>query len=132
MQDDLPGRSRKDLVNTRRIGAFYEEAACRYLKDRGIIILQQNFRCKAGEIDIIGRQGNCVIFFEVKYRKNDAYENALMAVHPKKQNKICRCAAIYCLQNPWVRELRYDVIGITDTRIRWMKNAFEHRGYVFY
>ncbi len=128
----MPGRSRKDLMNTRRIGTFYEEAACRFLEEQGIIILQQNFKCKAGEIDIIGRQGNCVIFFEVKYRKNDTYENALMAVHPKKQQRICRCAAIYCLQHSDTKEIRYDVIGITNTRIQWIKNAFEHKGYCFY
>ena len=125
-------RSRKDLVNTRKVGTFYEEAACCFLKEQGIVILQRNFRCKTGEIDIIGRQGSCVIFFEVKYRKNDTYGNALMAVHPKKQNRICRCAAIYCLKNPWVKEFRYDVIGITDTGINWVQNAFSHRGYGFY
>lgn len=125
-------RSRKDFVNKRRIGTFYEERACEYLKEHGIVILKKNYRCKMGEIDIIGKDGDCVVFFEVKYRKSDVYGHALLAVDAKKKKRICRCACIYCMQNTWVREFRYDVIGISDTKIEWMKNAFSHSGYGFY
>ena len=120
------------FVNKRSIGTFYEERACEYLQKQGIIILKRNYRCKIGEIDIIGKDENCVVFFEVKYRKNDVYGHAFFAVDTKKQNKICRCAAIYCMQNTFVQEFRYDVIGISDTKIEWIKNAFSHRGYGFY
>lgn len=119
-------------MNKRRIGTFYEELACEYLQKQGIIILKKNYRCKTGEIDIIGKDKNCVVFFEVKYRKNDDFGHALLSVDAKKQNKICRCAAIYCMQNAFVQEFRYDVIGISDTKIEWIKNAFSHRGYGFY
>ena len=119
-------------MNKRRIGAFYEARACDYLKEHGIRILKKNYRCNAGEIDIIGKDGDCVVFFEVKYRKSEEYGPALLAVDGRKQNRICRCAAIYCMQNSWVKEFRYDVIGITDTKIEWIKNAFSHRGYGFY
>lgn len=125
-------RCRKDFVNRRQIGTFYEERACEYLQHYGIVILKRNFRCKQGEIDIIGKDGNCVIFFEVKYRKSDDYGHAFFAVDLKKQNRICRCATYFCVQNRWVSEFRYDVIGITDTKIEWIKDAFAHRGYGFY
>lgn len=125
-------RSRKDFVNKRKVGAFYEKAACEYLERQGILIIQKNYRCKMGEIDIIGRQGNCVIFFEVKYRKSQVYGQALAAVNYEKQKTMCKCAAIYCMQHPWVQEIRYDVIGITDTKIDWVQNAFLHIGYGFY
>lgn len=125
-------RSRKDFVNKRSVGTFYEERACEFLQEQGIIILKRNFRCKQGEIDIIGKDGNCIVFFEVKYRSCDNYGHALLAVDTKKQDRICRCATFFCTQNKWVREFRYDVIGISDTKIEWIKDAFCHRGYGFY
>lgn len=115
-------------MNTRKIGAFYEESACEYLKEQGITIIERNFRCHQGEVDIIGRDKNCVIFFEVKYRRSEEF-GALNAVSRTKQKKICRCADYYIMIHPWICQIRYDVIGITDTRIEWVENAFNHIGY---
>lgn len=116
-------------MNTRNIGTFYEDAACGYLRREGITILERNFRCRQGEIDIIGREKNLVIFFEVKYRRSDIYGEALYAVPVKKQKKICRCADFYCMKHPWITQIRYDVIAITDTKVEWVQNAFSHIGY---
>ena len=121
-------RSRKVCMNTRKIGAFYEEAACEYLQKQGVLIMERNFRCRQGEVDIIGRDKNCVIFFEVKYRRSEEF-GALYAVPYTKQKKICRCADYYMMTHPWIYQIRYDVIGITGTRIEWVKNAFNHIGY---
>ena len=118
-------------MNKRRTGAFFEEAACVYLQKHGVIVLERNFRCRQGEIDIIGRQGDCVIFFEVKYRRTIHFGEALCAVPFAKQKKICQCAQVYCMYHPEVTHLRYDVIGITDTKISWVKNAFLHVGYTW-
>ena len=125
-------RSRKDFVNKRQIGTFYEDAACKYLEKQGVQILERNYRCKMGEIDIIGRQGDCFIFFEVKYRKSEEFGQALSFVDYKKQRTICRCAAAYCMKHTYITQFRYDVIGITDTKIEWIQNAFCHSGYGFY
>lgn len=122
-------RSRKVCVNTRKIGTFYEDAACEYLRKQNIRIIERNFRCRQGEVDIIGRQKDCVIFFEVKYRRSDSFGEALAAVPFQKQKKICKCADYYCMTHPWISCIRYDVIGITDTRIEWVQNAFSHIGY---
>lgn len=119
-------------MNKRQIGAFYEDAACKYLEKQGVRILERNYRCKMGEIDIIGSQDGYVIFFEVKYRKSEEFGQALSIVDLKKQKTISRCAAIYCMKHSYITQFRYDVIGITDTRIEWIKNAFFHRGYGFY
>lgn len=104
-------------------------AACEYLQKQGVKILERNYRCRSGEIDIVARDRDCIVFVEVKYRKSDQHGEALAAVHYAKQKKICRCAAVYCLCHPWITQFRYDVIGITDTKIEWIKNAFEHIGY---
>lgn len=119
-------------MNKRQIGTFYENAACEYLKKQGVCILEQNYRCKIGEIDIIGRQGDCVIFVEVKYRKSEEFGAPLAVVDVNKQKTICKCAAVYCMRHPHVTQIRYDVIGITDTQINWVQNAFMHRGYGYY
>ncbi len=116
-------------MNTREIGIFYEDAACEYLRSQGITIIERNFRCRQGEVDIIGKDKDCVIFFEVKFRRTDAFGDALQAVPYYKQKKICRCADYYCMTHPWIESIRYDVIGITDTRIEWIKNAFFHIGH---
>jgi len=118
-------------LNTRKTGTFYENAVCKFLEEKGIKILQRNFRCKAGEIDIIGKKEECIIFFEVKYRKSTAYGYAQEAVNKKKQKKICNCAMYYCLQNKEVKQIRYDVVAITGEEIQWIPNAFEHLGYCF-
>lgn len=122
-------RSRKVSLNTRKTGMFYEDAACEYLKKQGIVILQRNFRCRMGEIDIIARDKDCIVFAEVKYRKNNQCGEALGAVGYAKQKKICRCAEVYCMFHPKTFQIRYDVIGITDTKVEWVKNAFSHIGY---
>lgn len=122
-------RSRKVNLNTRKKGTFYEDAACEYLKKQGVVILERNYRCRQGEIDIIARDGNCTVFAEVKYRKDNAFGDALAAVGRTKQRKICRSALVYCMYHPWIESVRYDVIGITDTKIEWIKNAFEHTEY---
>ena len=116
-------------MNTRKKGAFYEDVACRHLQQHGIIILERNFRCRIGEIDIIGKKNDCIIFFLVKYRHSDYNGAALAAVGFSKQKRICRCADVYCMFHPWIKNIRYDVIGITDTKLEWIENAFSHIGY---
>lgn len=116
-------------MNTRQTGTFYEDAACEYLRRQGVTILQRNFRCRQGEVDIIGRYKDCVIFFEVKYRRTDTYGEALLAVPFQKKKRICKCAEVYCMYHPYVTRFRYDVIGITDTKIEWVRDAFQHIGY---
>ena len=119
-------------MNKRAIGNFYEDLACDYLRENGILILQRNFRCKAGELDIIGRDNTTTVVFEVKFRQTDDFGGALHAVDFKKQKKICKCALIYCMLHPEISELRYDVIAISKTKIDWIKNAFDHIGYRVY
>lgn len=116
-------------MNKREIGTFYETAVCEYLKKHGIWILERNFCCKQGEVDIIGRDRDCIVFFEVKYRRTNAFGDALQAVPYNKQKKISRCADFYCMKHRGITQIRFDVVGITDTRIDWIQNAFCHIGY---
>lgn len=71
-------------MNKRQAGAFWEEAVTAYLMRSGVNILERNYRCSRGEIDIIGFHRGCLVFFEVKYRNDDRFGTALEAVCGKE------------------------------------------------
>lgn len=117
-------------MNTKKIGMEQEETACRFLTQKGVRIRERNFRCKQGEIDIIGDDGEYLIFFEVKYRKNASRGSAAEAVNNKKQQKICKVSDYYCYLHhcPSDTPIRYDVIAIDGEQIEWIQNAFAYCG----
>lgn len=115
-------------MNTRKIGADKEELAAQYLAARGMEILERNFRCGQGEIDMIGRHDGYLVFVEVKYRANTLKGSALDAVGIRKQRQICKTADYYrflrgCGQ---FTAVRYDVLAIQGEEFCWIQNAFPH------
>lgn len=116
-------------MNKRQAGASWEEAAVRYLKRQGVAVTERNFHCSQGEIDIIGYHHGCLCFFEVKYRKDDAFGSAAEAVDGRKQNRICRCADVYLYQRhiPQDTAVRFDVVAICADTVKWIPNAFDYR-----
>lgn len=122
--------------NKRQIGARYEQIAGVYLESRGYQILEYNYRCKSGEIDIIARDGEYLVFCEVKYRTNSSKGMPAEAVNIRKQYIISKCALHYITTHGQSsRPCRFDVIGILgDTCngrkpfIRLYKNAFDYKG----
>ena len=120
--------------NCREIGAEYENRAVIFLKEKGYQIIKQNFRCRQGEIDIIGYDGEYLVFAEVKYRMTGYSGNAVEAVTVAKQRKICRVADYYRYKHGIgdFSPIRYDVVTVdgigANERINWYKNAFYHIG----
>ncbi len=114
--------------NTRIIGAEKEKLAVQYLFQRGFQIKEVNFRCRQGEIDIIGFDEGYLVFVEVKYRSSKYFENPLAAVGKQKMRKICRVADYYRFTKGMRADVpvRYDVVGILQEEIVWIKNAFSH------
>ena len=117
-------------VNTRKTGSEYEEKAATFLKEQGIFILETNFRCRFGEIDLIARDKNTLVFLEVKYRKNGSCGSPLEAVDWRKQRTICKVSDYYRVRHQITDStpMRYDVIGIGGEDITWVKNAFDYIG----
>ncbi|MCI8528180.1 MAG: YraN family protein [Lachnospiraceae bacterium] len=115
-------------MNKRKTGAQWEKMASSYLIAHGMRIVASNFRCRQGEIDLVGYHENYLVFVEVKYRSNHRNGFALEAVDYRKQYKICRVAEYY----RYIHKIgdgigvRYDVVGIQEGKIEWMKNAFSH------
>lgn len=115
-------------MNTREKGALYEQAAIDYLQRQGVAILEHNYRNRRGEIDLIGRDGEYTVFFEVKYRRDNAKGYPVEAVDYSKQRKICKVADYYRMVHGIgdFAPVRYDVVAICGSEMVWYQNAFEH------
>lgn len=114
-------------MNRRKIGTAYEEAAACWLKQQGMRMCGQNFRCSQGEIDLIGYHRDCLVFTEVKYRARKDLGFPSEAVTKAKQRRIRKAAEyyLYC-HGLWGRvNVRFDVVAVCGERIEWYQNAFE-------
>lgn len=111
------------------LGKDGEECAVKYLKQNRFKILNRNYRCSLGEIDIIAKEKDTIVFVEVKTRKSDDYTEPFESVGKKKQAKI-RDLALYYLQEKDCSdcEIRFDVLSIVidgpDKKVEHIKNAF--------
>lgn len=119
------GRRAGDRKSSRQTGTDYERAAGYYLEQLGYEILEYNYRCRAGEIDLVAKDGEYLVFCEVKYRADQRKGSPLEAVGPGKQKTIFRCAMFYLTEHH-IQDApcRFDVIGIEGTEVTYIKNAF--------
>lgn len=120
--------------SARRAGALgraAEDAALRYLLDRGLRPVVRNFRRRGGEIDIIMLDGDCLVFVEVRYRRSAAFTQPGLTVNARKQHKLIRTAALFTATHPRLanRIMRFDIVAIegVDT-VRWIRDAFRPDG----
>lgn len=118
------------MGNLRKLGGRWEKYCAAYLKSMGYEIVQMNYRCRAGEIDIIAKDGRYLVFIEVKYRKSNASGNPIEAVSFSKQKTISFVAAFYLSTHHAKGDtpVRFDVIAILGDKIKVIKNAFEYIG----
>lgn len=117
-------------MNNRTKGYEKEEAVCGFLKDRGYRIIERNFNCRHGEIDIIARKDIYICFVEVKYRNSDKSGLPEEAVTLSKIKKICKTAVYYLYSHReyYAFQMRFDVAAVDDKEIRYYENAFEFIG----
>lgn len=118
-------------MTTKQIGDFGEDSACRYLEDNGIAVLKRNYHERGGEIDIIAKDGETIVFAEVKTRKTEAYGAPAEFVDYRKQEKIIKTAVSYLGSDDI--DMRFDVIEVIykqegeklfATNINHIKGAF--------
>lgn len=106
-----------------------EEAAARFLAERGLEVLARNVRAGGGEIDLVAAEGRAVVFVEVKWRRDAARGAPAEAVTPAKRRKLLSAARAWLAENPpeGSREVRFDVVAIEGGRgtIDWIKGAFD-------
>lgn len=116
-------------MNKREVGTSYEKAAGAFLEKKGYQILEYNYRCRMGEIDVIAKEGNYLVFLEVKYRKNAKKGYPIEAVGWQKQRKISMVASYYCMQKQIGDGVpcRFDVVAILGDEMVLLQNAFEYQ-----
>lgn len=115
--------------NKRKTGNDYENIAASFLRKQGLLILEHSFRVKRGEVDLIARDGEYLVFVEVKYRRGQGSGVSLAAVDKRKQRVISRVAQAYlCRLGDDGIPCRFDVVGIDGKDITWVKNAFDFCG----
>ena len=110
------------------MGLAAEVRATRLLVRAGYCIVERNFRCKSGELDIVARDGDVLCFVEVRSRADSEHGHAAEAVDPRKQAQVSRVAMHYIgMRNPQFDESRFDVIAITGDEELLIKDAWRLR-----
>jgi putative endonuclease len=112
------------------VGAYGERRAVELLVAAGMVLLDRNWRCPEGEIDIVARDGDVLVFCEVKTRRGDAYGTPAEAIVAMKARRLRRLAAQWMADHP-VRptEVRFDVVSVLPqrrgaARVEHLKGAF--------
>lgn len=110
------GRSRSP---THQQGAKAEDAAAVFMQQQGYLLVAQNFNSRCGEIDLIVRGGNQLVFVEVRQRKANSLVSALESITPAKQRKIIKAAQVFLQQHQQFQhhDCRFDVIAYTTSKL---------------
>ena len=112
-------------MNTRIIGSLKEDLAISYLEQNDFEILERNFKCKIGEIDIIAKKDNIIRFIEVKYRKGNLAGGAYYSISQKKLEKISMIAEFYIMiHNLTDAMFSIDALLIEESSYTYLENVF--------
>ena len=110
-------------------GQRAEDSALVYLQDRGLCLLERNYRCRWGEIDLIMEDGSRLVFVEVRYRAGDRFGGALESVNSRKRARLVAAASHYLVAKRIDRPARFDVVALSPARerleVKWVKDAFQ-------
>lgn len=115
-------------MNNREKGTRYEDAAFAYLTRQGVRIIERNLHSSQGEIDLIGYHQDCLVFFEVKYRRTTDKGRPEEAVNLRKIKRISRTAAFYLHKKGLEGkvQVRFDVVTVCGGNLQWYQNAFDY------
>lgn len=122
MQWPRLGLFSRPRADTQAIGQAGEDQALAYLQAQGLRLLERNFRCQRGEIDLIMQDGQQLVFVEVRARKNSSHGGAAASVSAAKQRKLSLTAQYYLQRLAQLPRCRFDLIAIDDGQIFWLKD----------
>ncbi len=111
-------------MTAQRAGMHQEEAAVVFLRSRGYAIVSRNWWCRFGEIDIIARDGDQLVFVEVRARKTESHGSPEETISRLKKKRIIAAAQIYLAGKDCDLAVRFDVVAISGNDFRLHKNAF--------
>lgn len=107
-------------------GARAEQVAAQYLQKNGLRLVQSNFRCRFGEIDLILRDGETLIFAEVRQRSRGDFGGAAASIDANKQRRLILTAQQYLASLPRIPPCRFDAVLLDAAdNVEWIKSAFD-------
>ncbi len=110
-------------------GQRAEDSALAYLQAQGLALVERNYRCRGGEIDLIMRDGSKIVFVEVRFRSDQRFGGALASVGTHKQARLIYAASHYLTAKRIDRPARFDVAAVSPDQgklaIQWIKDAFQ-------
>ena len=109
-----------------RDGARAEDLCADLLRRAGLTLIERNWRCRHGEIDLVAEEGRTLVFAEVRFRSGEGYGGAAESVTAAKQARLVAAARLYLMRRPQ-SDCRFDVLlldSLDAGRIRWIRNAF--------
>lgn len=117
-------------MKTRERGTWAENIALRFLGARGLKLLKRNYRCLLGEIDIVMKDNDTLVFVEVRYRAGSEYGSPLETIDRAKQTRLLRTASHYLRKHRMTEaqaQCRFDVVVVTGPKpsTEWIKAAFQ-------
>ena len=118
-------------ASTTAKGRWAEDLALAHLKRRGLQLLARNYRCRAGEADLVMREAASVVFVEVRFRASSGFGSPKATVDWRKQQRLARVAGCFLRGYRQFAScpIRFDVVSVTkpnyDAHLEWIRNAFE-------
>lgn len=127
-------------IDTKKLGNQIEALVCNYLRQQKLKLIDRNYRCRLGEIDLIMSDQSTLVFIEVRYRQHHHFGSSLESINLIKQKKIIKTAEYYLLSQQLSEKMtcRFDVVGVKpatnklvgsiskldSAQVEWIKNAF--------
>ena len=123
------------MATTREQGQYTESLACQYLENKGFKLIEKNFNCRLGEIDLIMKDNDSLVFVEVRYRRSNNFGSGAESVTANKQSKLIKTASLYLQKHDKYNKnpARFDIVSITgiietndinNIYFDWIENAF--------
>ncbi len=118
------------MISRVAAGARAEDLALQYLENHGLTLVTRNYHCRTGELDLIMREGDLLVFVEVRSRRSAQYGSPAESVTRAKQKKLLSAAASYLQRQGLDLPCRFDVVAIllwpgSDPHIEWIRDAFQ-------
>ena len=121
------GADRPGQLSRKQTGDAWELKARRWLEGKGLRFIAANVRGRGGEIDLIMKDGQVIVFVEVRFRQSSRFGGATASVTLAKQHKLLQTAHLWLARHNGrfdTVDCRFDVIAFTGNEIEWLKNAF--------
>lgn len=122
---DLPDTACGKRTPRQNAGVAGEARALAHLRQHGLVLVEQNFLCKVGEIDLIMRERQSIVFVEVRTRADARHGSAADSVTPAKQRRLLLTAQRYLQRYRLPPACRFDVVAIDGETLTWLKNAIQ-------